>query len=162
IIPQYLSGFMNSSKTELWVRFQKYYTEYPTLGLSLDLSRMNFGDDFFATMKTPIQKAFIAMAELEKGGIANPDEKRMVGHYWLRNPALAPTQTIAKEITDTVADIKAFAASVHQGLVRGAHGPFKNVLVIGIGGSALRPQFVANALSQPGKDKLKPFFFDNT
>src|SRR6185437_12650499 len=60
IIPQYFSGFMNSSKTELWVRFQKYYTEYPTLGLSLDLSRMNFGDDFFATMKTPIQKAFIA------------------------------------------------------------------------------------------------------
>lgn len=153
---------MNASKTELWQRFQKYYTHYPAIGLSLDLSRMNFSDDFFATMKTPIQKAFIAMAELEKGGIANPDEKRMVGHYWLRNPSLAPTQTIAREITDTIAEIKAFAASVHQGLVRGAHGPFRNLLVVGIGGSALGPQFVANALSQPGKDKLKPFFFDNT
>jgi hypothetical protein len=153
---------MSASKPELWQRFQKYYTDYPTLGLSLDLSRMNFGDDYFDSMKVPIQKAFIAMAELEKGGIANPDEKRMVGHYWLRNPALAPTPTIAKEISDTLAGIKAFAAEVHSGKVQGAKGPFKNLLVVGIGGSALGPQFVSNALTQPGKDKLQIYFFDNT
>jgi glucose-6-phosphate isomerase len=153
---------MNATKPELWQRFQKYYTEFPTLGLAVDLSRMNFPDTYFDSMKTPIQKAFIAMAELEKGGIANPDEKRMVGHYWLRNPALAPTPTIAKEITDTVAGIKAFAAQIHSGELKGAKGPFKNLLVIGIGGSALGPQFVANALGQPGKDKLAIFFFDNT
>src|ERR1700733_12071077 len=99
---------MNASKPELWQRFQKYYTEFPSLGLSMDLSRMNFKDDYFDSMKVPIQKAFIAMAELEKGGIANPDEKRMVGHYWLRNPALAPTLTMRKEIEDTLADIKSF------------------------------------------------------
>ena len=29
------------------------------------------------------------MAALEKGAIANPDENRMVGHYWLRAPDLA-------------------------------------------------------------------------
>ena len=29
-------------------------------------------------------------AALEKGAIANADEKRMVGHYWLRAPELAP------------------------------------------------------------------------
>src|SRR5581483_4021638 len=102
--------FMTATKSELWQRFQKYYTEIPSLGLALDISRMNFPEDYFESMKTPIQKAFIAMAELEKGGIANPDEKRMVGHYWLRNPALAPTQTIRKEIGDTVAAIKQFAA----------------------------------------------------
>ncbi|HZV35087.1 MAG TPA: glucose-6-phosphate isomerase [Verrucomicrobiae bacterium] len=153
---------MNFSKPELWQRFQKYYTHYPSIGLSLDISRMNFGDDFLASMKTPIQKAFIAMAELEKGGIANPDEKRMVGHYWLRNPSLAPTQTIAKEITDTIAAIKAFAAGVHSGAISGTNGPFEHLLVIGIGGSALGPEFVANALSQPGADKLKVHFFDNT
>ena len=82
---------MNFSKQELWERFQKYYTEFPTLGLSLDLSRMNFGEDFFPSMEPRIQKAFAAMAELERGAIANPDENRMVGHYWLRNAALAPT-----------------------------------------------------------------------
>ncbi len=153
---------MNFSKAELWQRFQKYYTEFPTLGLAIDLSLMNFTDDYLAAMKTPIQKAFIAMAELEKGGIANPDEKRMVGHYWLRNPALAPTQTIRKEIEDTQAAIKAFAAEVHNGTIRGAKGLFKNLLVIGIGGSALGPQFVAHALGQPKTDKMAVYFFDNT
>jgi glucose-6-phosphate isomerase len=34
--------------------------------------------------------------------------------------------------------------------------------LIGIGGSALGPQFVAHALGDPRTDKLKPFFFDNT
>src|SRR5260370_42691132 len=111
---------MASSKTELWHRFQKYYTEFPALGLALDLSRMNFADDYLTSMKVPIQKAFIAMAELEKGGIANPDEKRMVGHYWLRNPALAPTLTIRKEIEDTLLSIKEFASQVHSGTIRGA------------------------------------------
>ncbi len=153
---------MTYSKTELWPRFQKYYTEFPALGLALDLSRMNFTEDYLAAMKTPMQKAFIAMAELEKGGIANPDEKRMVGHYWLRNPALAPTVTIRKEIEDTLAAIKEFAAQVHTGKIHGANGPFKNLLVIGIGGSALGPQFVARALGQPGADKLSIYFFDNT
>ncbi len=153
---------MKLNKPELWQRFKDHYLDIPVLGLAIDISRMNFPGDFFEKMKTPIQKAFIAMAELEKGGIANPDEKRMVGHYWLRNPSLAPTQSIAKEITDTIDAIKQFAAEVHSGAVKGAAGAFKNLLVVGIGGSALGPQFIANALGQPGKDKLAVFFFDNT
>lgn len=153
---------MKLNKPELWQRFKDHYLDIPALGLSMDISRMNFPGDFFEKMKTPIQKAFIAMAELEKGGIANPDEKRMVGHYWLRNPVLAPTKTIAQEIMDTNGAIKEFAAEVHSGAIRGANGHFKNLLVIGIGGSALGPQFVAKALGQPAQDKLSVFFFDNT
>ena len=153
---------MNYTKQQLWERFQKYYTEFPSLGLALDLSRMNFADDFFVSMEAPIQKAFAAMTELEHGAIANPDENRMVGHYWLRNPALAPSPAIRKEIEETVVAIKAFAAAVHSGSVHGAKGSFKNLLLIGIGGSALGPQFVANALGQPGQDRLSPYFFDNT
>ena len=153
---------MNLSKSELWQRFQKYYSSYPTLGMTLDLSRMNFADDYLASMQNRMQRAFIAMAELEKGGIANPDEKRMVGHYWLRTPSLTPTKSMQTEIEKTLAEIKEFAAAVHAGTICGAAGPFKNLLVIGIGGSALGPQFVANALSQPGADKLAVYFFDNT
>jgi glucose-6-phosphate isomerase len=78
---------MQLSKEAFWLRFQKHYTAFPSLGLSLDLSRMNFPDDFFTTLKPSMQRAFTEMADLEKGAIANPDEKRMVGHYWLRNPA---------------------------------------------------------------------------
>lgn len=153
---------MNLSKSQLWDRFQKYYTEFPTIGLAVDLSRMTFADDFFASMEPRMQKAFAAMAELEKGAIANPDEKRMVGHYWLRNAALAPSAEIRQEIEQTLADIKQFASEVHKGTVRGAKGPFKNLLLIGIGGSALGPQFVSHALSNPAKDKIRLFTFDNT
>jgi glucose-6-phosphate isomerase len=153
---------MQLSKEQLWHRFQRHFTDFPSLGLAIDLSRVNFPEDFFARMQPAMQKAFAAMAALEKGAIANPDEKRMVGHYWLRNPALAPSPAIRTAIEDTVAAVKAFAAEVHGGKAAGAKGPFKNVLVIGIGGSALGPQFVANALGQPATDKLSVFFFDNT
>ena len=153
---------MTFSKQQLWERFQKYYTEFPTLSLALDLSRMNFRGDFFSSMEQRMQKAFAAMAELERGAIANPDENRMVGHYWLRNPALAPTAEIRAEIDGTVSAIKLFAAQVHQGVIRGQKGEFKNLLLIGIGGSALGPQFVSHALSHPAKDKLRLFTFDNT
>jgi glucose-6-phosphate isomerase len=147
---------------QLWDRFKKYYTEFPGIGLSIDLSRMNFPDDYFASMNARMQKAFAAMADLEKGAIANPDEKRMVGHYWLRNASLAPTTDLRRDVEGTVAALKEFAKRVHSGALAGAKGPFKYLLVIGIGGSALGPEFVANALSQPGTDKLEPFFFDNT
>src|SRR5580765_4299776 len=153
---------MNYSKAQRWERFQQWYTEFPSIGLAIDLSRMNFRDDYFSGMEPSLQEAFKAMAALEKGAIANPDEKRMVGHYWLRNPALAPTTRIRKEIESTVAAIKRFAADVHAGRVKGHSGPFERILVIGIGGSALGPQFVANALGDPRTDKLVPHFFDNT
>src|SRR6185436_20036069 len=65
--------------TGLWQRFQKYYAEFPGLGLALDASRVQFPDDFLGRMEGPIQKAFAEMVELEKGAIANADEKRMVG-----------------------------------------------------------------------------------
>ena len=153
---------MNYSKLEWWARFQKYYTEFPELGLAIDLSRMNVDDAFFAAMEPKIQKAFADMDALEAGAIANPDENRMVGHYWLRNPALAPTAEIRREIEETLGKIKSFTAKVHSGEIRGAGGAFKNFLLVGIGGSALGPQFVAHALGNPQTDKLKPFFFDNT
>ena len=154
---------MSATPEQLWQRFQKHYSEFPSIGLALDVSRMNFADDFLPTMQPRLAKAFAAMAELEEGAIANPDEKRMVGHYWLRNSALAPTPEIAKEIEDTLAAVEKFAAEVHAGTdVCGTGGPFKRLLVVGIGGSALGPQLVAHALGQPDADKLTVHFFDNT
>lgn len=150
---------------QLWKRFKKYYLEFPATGLAIDLSRMNFPGGFFEKMAEPMRKAHAFMRDVvEGGGIANPDENRMVGHYWLRDTATVPAAhpEIVQDIQAALADIKAFAADVHAGRVQGARGPFKNLLVIGIGGSALGPQFVANALGNPATDKLKPYFFDNT
>jgi len=145
-----------------WERFQKYYLTVDSLGIALDVSRMNFAEDFFSKMEAPMQKAFAACKELEAGAIANPDEGRMVGHYWLRNPALAPQPELTQAIEETLRRILDFSGKVHGGSVKGSGGAFENLLVIGIGGSALGPQFVHQALGQPGKDKLDVYFFDNT
>ncbi|MBI5774494.1 MAG: glucose-6-phosphate isomerase [Verrucomicrobia bacterium] len=147
---------------QLWARFQKYYLDCPALGLAVDISRMNFPDDFFPSMEQRMQDAFAEMAALERGAIANPDENRMVGHYWLRNPARSPTLEIRTAIEITLADIRRFANLVHRGDIRGAGGSFRQLLIIGIGGSALGPQFVAHALGSPREDKMAVFFFDNT
>ncbi|MBI4323981.1 MAG: glucose-6-phosphate isomerase [Chloroflexi bacterium] len=153
---------MRYTRAQLWERFQKYYTEFPSLGLAMDLSRMNFADDFFDGMAPRMQKALQAMAALEKGAMANLDEQRMVGHYWLRDPDLAPTPELQHAIKSTLLAVESFARDVHAGTIKGAKGSFKNLLLIGIGGSALGPQFVAHALGHPKTDKMFPFFFDNT
>ena len=123
---------------------------------------MKFPEDLFEKMQPQIGRAFAAMQELEGGAIANPTEKRMVGHYWLRNPALAPTPEIRAEIEDTIRRIKAFAEEVHTGKITAENGKrFEQVLHIGIGGSALGPQFVSAALGSPD-NPMDIFFFDNT
>jgi glucose-6-phosphate isomerase len=150
------------SSSSLWQRFQQYFLHYRDLGFSLDISRMKFPDDFFEKMQPNIDKAFEGMRALETGAIANPSEKRMVGHYWLRNTALAPTPEIRTEIEQTIKRIKTFAADIHSGKIAAENGkPFKHVLLIGIGGSALGPQFVSDALGSR-RDPLDIFFFDNT
>jgi glucose-6-phosphate isomerase len=146
-----------------WQRFQRYFLHNASLGFSLDISRIPFPDDFLASREGEMQRAFAAMAALERGGIANPDENRMVGHYWLRHAALAPSPEIASAITGTLAAIKQFAAKVHAGEIKGGTGrEFTDLLVVGIGGSALGPQLVHHALGQPRRDKMDVHFFDNT
>jgi glucose-6-phosphate isomerase len=113
-------------------------------------------------MQPRIEKAFAAMRELESGAIANPDEQRMVGHYWLRNPTLAPSAEICVEIEETIKRIKNFAANVNTGKIAAENAKrFEHILLIGIGGSALGPQFVADALGS-SRDPMDIYFFDNT
>ena len=146
----------------LWKRYKQNLCDCPSIGLTLDTSRMNFPDDYLERMGPQIRKAFAAMDALESGSIANPDENRMVGHYWLRAPKLAPDAGIAAEIEFTIRAVREFAAGVHDGSVVAPGGRrFNRLLLVGIGGSALGPQFVADALGSPD-DRLQPHFFDNT
>jgi glucose-6-phosphate isomerase len=147
-----------------WSRFKEHHHSYPSLGFALDLSRLPIPDGFLAGLEPRMQEAFAAMARLEAGAIANPDERRMVGHYWLRAPQLAPTPELRLEIENTLTAVKDFAAKVHRGGIAGPAGKFREVLVIGIGGSALGPQFVSHALGRlkRGRDKMTVRFFDNT
>lgn len=150
------------ASTSLWPRFQKYFLRYDDLDFSIDISRMRFADDFFPRMQSKMEKAFAAMRELEAGAIANPDENRMVGHYWLRNSKLAPTTELRADIEETNARIKRFTDDVHAGKVAPQKSDrFKHVLLVGIGGSALGPQFIADALGQ-STDPMDIYFLDNT
>ncbi len=98
--------------------------------------------------------AFASMADLEAGSIANPDEGRQVGHYWLRAPELAPGD-LAGTIRAAREACRSVAAEAHDS------GDFDTCLVLGIGGSALGPQLVADALAEPD-DRLRVVFLDNT
>lgn len=145
-----------------WLKFKDSFFHDVESGLSLDISRMNMDDEFFASMEEPMQKAFQAMRELEAGAIANPDENRMVGHYWLRNSDLAPQKELKEEIDATFESILDFASKVHNGEIRPERAErFTTILSIGIGGSALGPEFVSSALSTPD-DPMRIYFFDNT
>lgn len=146
-----------------WSRFKKYFYHNSELGLSLDISRIPFPDDFFALMERPMQNAFSDMHSLERGAVVNVDEKRMVGHYWLRSPSTAPTSDLRTEISDVLTHIEVFSTQVHEGVIKAPNGKkFTQVLVVGIGGSALGPQLVNHALGQPTADKMAVYFFDNT
>ena len=145
-----------------WERYKEYLNFNPEIGLMVDISRMMFPDDYFDRMGPPIEKAFQDMEAIESGAIANPDENRMVGHYWLRAPELAPKREITRDIEKTLQAIKDFAKKVHAGKIKSQKGkPFSRMLIIGIGGSALGPQFVSDAL-KTSKDSIRPYFFDNT
>ena len=146
----------------LWQRYQDLLCGCGELGIALDVSRVPFGDDFMHGMEQPIQQAYDAMAGLEAGEIANPDEGRMVGHYWLRDASLAPDDETAKVITKTLKSIKQFTKKVHDGKTAPQKAKkFTDILQVGIGGSALGPQLVADCLGT-SKDKMRVHFLDNT
>jgi glucose-6-phosphate isomerase len=149
--------------SQLWKRYRQHLCRVDALDLTLDISRMHFDEAFLASMEPAVQRAFTDMDALEAGAIANPDEDRMVGHYWLRAPMLAPTKDIAREITSTVESINKFAADVHAGRAKPpVAARFTQVLAIGIGGSALGPMFVGDALGNPAGDRMRVHFIDNT
>lgn len=152
---------MNSA-VDLWQRYQDWLYYHSELGLYLDISRIRFTPAFVTQMQPKFVKAFTDMKALESGAIANPDEQRMVGHYWLRSPEIAPTEELRKDITETLDRIEEFTKKVHAGIIHPPAGSkFTDILSIGIGGSALGPQFVAQALAKADVP-LKISFIDNS
>ncbi len=149
-----------TSMSNKWINFTQHLIRNEGLGISLDFSGMQFTDTFFQEMAEKITRAFNEMASLEAGKLSNVDEHRQVGHYWLRNPNIAPDPKVASIIESNIKDILVFAQDVHYGNIRGQGGIFKNVLYIGIGGSALGPQLLYTSLTK--HPRLKMFFIDNT
>ena len=110
-------GLLEKDPRALWRRYVDWLYQHKDLGLYLDVSRVGFTDEFVAEMEPRFVAAFRAMEELEKGAIANPDESRMVGHYWLRNPRLAPNSFLRLQIEKTLDSLCDFADDVVSGKV---------------------------------------------
>jgi glucose-6-phosphate isomerase len=151
-----------STPGEMWERYRALLAHDDDLGFRLDVSRMGLSPVDLAAAAPAMGAAYDAMEALEAGAVANPTEGRRVGHYWLRAPERAPDPEIAAAILATRDRVRAFAADVHRGAVRPPHGAsFSDVLLIGIGGSALGPQLLADALGSPA-DRMRVHFLDNT
>jgi glucose-6-phosphate isomerase len=117
-----------------------------------DLRRLELPGNLFDQYESRVSVAIDQMRAVEAGEKVNRDEQRAVGHYWLRNPELAPPDQ-RQAIVAAQEQIERFAAF--------ARSRFRKYLLIGIGGSALGPQLLWSAFYEPGV--TPPFFvFDNT
>ena len=106
-----------------------------SINLSLDISRMNFTEEFIEEMRPRLTKAFRAMAELEMTLL----QTRMKTEWSATIGFVIPAESNGNQDRHrpNLADIKAFTAKVHAGEITGADGNFEHFLIIGIGGSAL-------------------------
>ncbi len=128
-----------------WTTFKQQLLCPAGTGLSLDLS--DAGGPGLDPER--LELALSAMARLEAGGVANADEQRQVGHYWLRTPELAPCEEQRSAILDTIAGCELMAARLRERFAP------RFVLHLGIGGSALGPELLAEALApRAGTDRV--------
>jgi glucose-6-phosphate isomerase len=143
-----------------WDRYQRYCLIADGLGIYLDLSRIQFSEAYIDSMRPAAIGAIGAMAALEAGATANPDENRMVGHYWLRAPQRAPSPELQAGIRKSLTAISLFCDQVGRGIAHGDSGAFRHVIHIGIGGSALGPQLLCESQRNAG-GKISVSFLDN-
>jgi glucose-6-phosphate isomerase len=146
-------------------RLQRYLDRRLVLDdpfVELDLGHALLDELELGRLDAPLQQALRAMQALEAGAIANRDEQRQVGHYWLRAPGLAPDEATQQAIVETLARCEQFAHDVHHGVVAPPRGGrFASIVLCGIGGSALGPALLGDAFGGPGA-RLRLVVLDNT
>lgn len=105
-------------------------------------------------------------AAMVSGAMMNVTEKRAALHTVTRQFGGDPVILDGENVTATNAAIRdqvaRFTADVHAGRIKGSTGKaFKDVVVIGIGGSYLGAQFVAEALKGHADKGIKLHFLAN-
>ena len=91
-------------------RFARYLRFRSTLDdpfVELDLSYSSMQEEDLAALQPSLAAAHAAMRALESGAVANPDEGRQVGHFWLRAPGLAPTPALEEQIREAIDGVSA-------------------------------------------------------
>ena len=104
--------------------------------------------------------------DMVSGKKVNVTENRPALHTAARNfsddPVLVDGKDIMPSIRQVRNDIKTFVSAIHEGKTVGSTGkPFNTLVVIGIGGSYLGTEFVANALHFLADKNMKMMFLSN-
>ena len=110
-----------------------------------------------------IKQAFNSMVNGEK---VNVTENRAALHTASRNfsneSVLIDGKNVMHDIIRVRDEIKAFSSKVLGGEIKGSTGkPFEHIVVIGIGGSYLGPEFVSSALSVYAAENIKIHYLAN-
>jgi len=110
-----------------------------------------------------IKKQFKSMTDGEK---VNNTENRAALHTASRSfspdPVIVNGKDIMPDMFSVRKKIKEFAFKIHNGEIRGSTGKtFEHIVVIGIGGSYLGPEFVAAALKHLAIKKIQIHFLSN-
>jgi glucose-6-phosphate isomerase len=108
-------------------------------------------------------KRFDKMCRAEK---INVTEQRAVLHTAARaqgaEPILLDGRDVAPELAAVRKAIRTFSRKIHDGAITGSTGrPFRDVVVVGIGGSYLGTQFAATALSSGSAPRLRLHYLSN-
>ncbi len=144
-----------------WKRYCELLFNDDSLGFWLDISRMDVDMEDFDKFSDIFSNSFSSLESLENGSIANIDENRKVGHYWLRNPGIAPCAKISESISNEVERISQFGDSVLNGDITNDEGKkYTDVFWIGIGGSGLGPLLIKESFKKESVG-LNIHFLDN-
>ena len=140
---------MNKHNLNNWKKFSNYLWFNDELNIWIDISKINFNDEDFEAINQKFVNAFNALDKLENGAIANIDENRQVGHYWLRNSSIAPNHILKNNIDNEICSIKEFGKEILNGNILNSKGQnYTDVLWIGIGGSGLGPLLIVDSLKK--------------
>lgn len=132
----------------------------PETGFTLDIAGMDLPAAELQALRAPLAAAHQEMSKIEAGEIKNPDENRQVTHF---------TDRIHYCDSEVFRDVQAFAEDIRTGSIMPHGKPVEAVVLNGIGGSALGPQFLQFALNGPYWNELpqrngwpRIYFLDNT
>ena len=137
-------------------------------GLRVDFSRQRLGLDTFRLLQNLAQTAEVAgfRDRMFSGARINSSEDRRVLHPALRylKPGAFPSSSldVMPEIREVRARMRSFSEQVRSGQWRGFSGDaIRDVVNIGIGGSALGPKLVVHALAASRHPELRFHFVSN-
>jgi len=145
-------------------RFDRF--SLSTEGLLLDFSKQLVTEETMRLLFTLAGECGVEgrARRMFAGERVNTTENRAALHFALRadRPVMLDGKDVTRDVRDTLAAMRRFAAGVHAGRIKGAAGrAFTDVVNIGIGGSDLGPRLACAALAPYSRERPRLHFVSN-